>query len=313
MDIQEKLTKEAFQETIVAEFEKVYKSPEYEIRIIDIMKVNEPNAKAICIASDKSDLVPAVSVNRMYESYEDGMTVQDIVRDVNMGIQAERYMGKELINRMQIEFRSYPQLINAEKNEKLLKTCPHEKVAGDMAVISRVILDKGQSFIVTNDVMTHCKMTREEVIQVAKKNQEIQPYKLNKLDSVIRELMGEEWNNPPTNDIYVLTSNNASYGAAQMLNRVALADASRKCGGDCYIIPSSIHEVLIMPKSMGMDVEALKGLIKEVNDTVVADTDILSDKLYQLDHLTYRITESKVVNDKAVPVVEQIKKEGRIR
>jgi hypothetical protein len=53
---------------------------------------------------------------------------------------------------------------------------------------------------------------------------------------------------------------------------------------DLFIIPSSVHETLIIPDTnMIMDIESLRDMICEVNRTAVADEEILSDNLYVYD------------------------------
>ena len=51
--------------------------------------------------------------------------------------------------------------------------------------------------------------------------------------------------------------------------------------GKIYILPSSVHELIILPSSEVDDIEFLKTMVCEINDSVVADDEILSYNVYQ--------------------------------
>ena len=56
-----------------------------------------------------------------------------------------------------------------------------------------------------------------------------------------------------------------------------------KCIGPFSIIPSSVHEVLLVPDTLKIPSEELKGMLIDVNETIVADKDILGDHIYRFD------------------------------
>ena len=62
-----------------------------------------------------------------------------------------------------------------------------------------------------------------------------------------------------------------------------LQEAAEKLGGDYYILPSSVHEVLFLPQKGGEDYRELEMTVREINDTQVAPQDRLSDKVYHYD------------------------------
>lgn len=68
---------------------------------------------------------------------------------------------------------------------------------------------------------------------------------------------------------------------------------SRKMGNNIYIIPSSIHEVLLVPEFEGICEEELTNMVREVNKCEVDDVDVLSDHVYYYDHMRKSILLSK--------------------
>lgn len=64
-----------------------------------------------------------------------------------------------------------------------------------------------------------------------------------------------------------------------------------KIGSNFFILPSSLHEVLIVPASKNMDLSELEDMVREVNATQVAPPDKLSDSVYRYDreHRTIKL------------------------
>jgi len=72
------------------------------------------------------------------------------------------------------------------------------------------------------------------------------------------------------------------FGAIVMLYKEVLRKFAED-GGGFYIIPSSVHEVLFVPRETGIDEDDMLSMIQQVNEDVVAPCDILSDSLYYYD------------------------------
>ena len=81
--------------------------------------------------------------------------------------------------------------------------------------------------------------------------------------------------------LYVLTNTDKQYGATMMLRADAIDMVRQKLGCSFYILPSSTHEVLIVPDRDELEPETLRAMVKEVNQTEVADSDVLSNHIYR--------------------------------
>lgn len=81
--------------------------------------------------------------------------------------------------------------------------------------------------------------------------------------------------------IYVLTNNTKIYGAGTILYRGMKDVLAERVGEEVIIIPSSIHEVLVLPTCLG-EKESITSMIKDVNRTVVNPEEVLSDRPYEL-------------------------------
>ena len=80
--------------------------------------------------------------------------------------------------------------------------------------------------------------------------------------------------------MFVLTNKDGVDGATCIVYRGLLERIKRRLGRGFYIIPSSVHEVLILPENSGYDKESLENIVSEVNSTVLSPMDILSENVY---------------------------------
>ena len=79
-------------------------------------------------------------------------------------------------------------------------------------------------------------------------------------------------------------------GAACIIDDNIQKMIAEKVGGDYFVLPSSVHEVLIMPKSEDMDPKELRNMVQDVNATQVAEGEILSDQVYGYDAKTHKLS-----------------------
>lgn len=71
-------------------------------------------------------------------------------------------------------------------------------------------------------------------------------------------------------------------GATQIMDDNIRQEIAEKIG-DFYVLPSCIHETIIIPKDIGMELEELEHMVQEVNYTQVALDERLSDHVYEYD------------------------------
>lgn len=81
----------------------------------------------------------------------------------------------------------------------------------------------------------------------------------------------------------VVTNLSKSYGAAAMACKSVLWEVRERLGGDFYILPSSVHEVIAVPCTCGNDVDALVAMVQAINQKEVAPEERLSDHVYRSD------------------------------
>lgn len=198
-------------------------------------------------------------------------------------------------------------VVNTAENRKLLEQVPHKEVA-DLSLLCYVDLpvDQGSynaTFKITEQMLQKWNVDREELFQIASEN--IIPANtpvLQNLEEVTRQiLIGGA---PPENllkkeidfsnqeaMILVLTNEKKNFGAAMMFEPQVMDKLSQSFPEGFYILPSSLHEVLILPDRGGISPKELGAMVREVNQSQVEKMEQLSDRVYRYDKEKQKIVE----------------------
>lgn len=277
---------------------------EYKASINHVVKNNSVKLDGICLHRAGDTLSPTIYLNHFYEEYLEGRPLHSIISEIASTLSNEipelefntrLYDNYESI-RHQIIFR----LVNYERNEELLSSCPYLPFC-DLAITFRWLVHSDSSGIasalITNKEMDLWNITLEELYQTARINTgnlfpaTIEPIqqlltKYLDTDSEIQELLDCT---PNDFQLYMLSNEVRINGSTCMIYDGILADFTKKLKKDLYILPSSIHEVLLMPVEEGINEQSLLNLVRDANRSVVSLPDILSDSIYRYDARHNRI------------------------
>ena len=86
--------------------------------------------------------------------------------------------------------------------------------------------------------------------------------------------------------MFVLTNTKGMFGAVAMTCDVELECFAKRIGKGFYILPSSVHEVILVPENKEFCVEYFASMVREINETQMDPTEILSDSIYFYDKET---------------------------
>jgi hypothetical protein len=135
-------------------------------------------------------------------------------------------------------------------------------------------------------------LKKEELLSLAKHNTgELFKTRLYKLEELVRRICEgvdakdymEGEGELDKSELYVCTNDSGMFGAAVMFIDSVIEKIAKRLGCNLYILPSSIHEVIIVPRVEQYDLNMLKETVRAVNSTVVNENDFLSDSVYQYD------------------------------
>ncbi len=179
------------------------------------------------------------------------------------------------------------QLISKSNNEDALSGVPYTEVAEDLVLVARAKYPAEElngTFLINSSYISNLGVDPQTLIRDALENtKEQNPLKLKPLCQMMREEFDSGFPQSDDSDIWVASNTDMIMGASAIFYPGAKERVSEVMGGNYYIIPSSIHEVLLCREGVVQDWKDLEMILNDVNDSVVNDCDILSKKLYHYD------------------------------
>jgi hypothetical protein len=243
------------------------------------------------IMEDGKHISPTIYLNGFYKQYQNGRTVEDIVREI-LRIYNENKDNIQICPDWFQDFDRVKQtiaykVINYSKNEKLLKKIPHKKVL-DLAVVYYCLLSQSEgetaTALIYNSHLEGWHVTEQQVHEIAVSNTpgllQSQIYPLSSLIGLVLEDLKMEKELLMATEMYVLTNNTRLNGAACIFYEDVLKKFADTLQTDLYILPSSIHEVILLPKLARYDAMNLEDMVREVNTDGVSREEVLSDNVY---------------------------------
>ena len=289
-----------------------------DVTIQTVVKNNDQRLDGLMVKVEDSNIAPNIYLNEFFAQYENGRSMDDIlaaIADVRTQHEmAQDFDVNELTDFDSVKDRITCRLINAEQSAEYLVDKPHTMVA-DLAVTYHIALGKGDSGIIsapiTNNLMKEYGVSVEELHQLALDNMDtLTPAHFKSmLETMVdmmlprmlamgmskeeaKEAIAEMYPPMSVGAMYVLTNKEKFNGAAVLLNDNVMDYIVARLGEDFFILPSSVHEVLIVPKTDEInDRSKLEDMVMEVNSTQLAPEEFLSDHVYEYDareHKLYR-------------------------
>ena len=278
---------------------------EFRAEVSEVRKNNGILLHGLLISSKGQTVVPTIYLERFLEAYESGMPFKEVVDRV---LSAYRGSGPEGCTDMEF-FRSFEnvrdricyRLIGRKGNEELLDGMPYIEFL-DLAICFYYSYHGEQlgdgTILIHNSHMEMWETCTAELFGLAKRNtRRLFPWECKGMGEVLQEMAdsgeGADVEEPEGTfcgiAMKILTNSRKTHGAACILYPGVLDGMAQEMGSDFFILPSSIHEVILLPDTGYGDNEELKGMIREVNSTQVALEEVLSDTLYRYDRADKRV------------------------
>lgn len=277
--------------------EKVYSGCTVQVK--QVKKNNGILLDCMSICRPGEVICPNIYLDEVYERYLDGWTLEQaadcILSMWRNSLPAVQIDADELLNSRIIREQTVYRLVNYEKNRSLLEDIPHRKVL-DLALIYYVLVHTEElgdgAIMIHNDFLEYYSISGEELDELARRNTRVLlPADFINISDLLREF-GEKTGAYSYSDIsleeessraplYVLTNTNRHYGACYMMDTQVLHQISRTLDADLFLLPSSVHECMILPASSGGDPATLSKMVREINLYHVSKNEFLSDTIYK--------------------------------
>ena len=270
--------------------EKIKGNETMTVYIHTAVKNNGKERKGITVSEKGIHISPTIYLEEYFQQFQEGKPIEEIVEKILQlyeEVKCSHPCEESLLqNYEELKGKFACKLIHRGKNEKLLNDIPYVPWR-DLAIVVFVLLEVSPygtaTVLVRKEHLEIWGLTEAQLFDEAKKNTPILlPYQFCPMRKLLREICpyavdeGEE----EEESLYVLSNKLRSFGAASMLYEGILEKVGQKLGENYYILPSSIHEVIVVPESKSPVKQDLEEMVREINETQVEEEEVLSDRVY---------------------------------
>lgn len=257
---------------------------ELNAEVIEVVKMNDDVNIGVRVQEEGAC---SGSVHYISAFFEFGVSADECAKEIAESALVKRNI--ELVNAAEKDEITWDEvkndivmrLVNVEYNERFLSDKVHKDLDNGFAIMFDIV--KGDyRMAITNDCAKSLGCDETMLVCAAQTSDEQKPV----LYDLAEKLMSSEPTNyleegKTTNSgMLVLTTKGASCGASAIYV-VGTGEKIKEAVGDYYLLPSSIHEWIVVPESAGISIEELSDTVKGANETVVERHELLSYGVYK--------------------------------
>lgn len=280
---------------------------DYVVEIHRVLKNNGVVLDGLTIRKQEENCSPNLYLNSYFDQYQMGRPITTIIKELVCRYSQAKIEGMitvaDLADYESVKDRIVLRLVNFEKNESLLKSCPHKRYM-DLAITFRYMVGKDSvgiaTSLISNQEFEAWNVEFSELYQVALFNTMREfPWKMDSLAKVISDYLKDKAPGTLPEDLiseiehmensengvsmFVLTNDTGINGATCILYDNVIKNFAKVQESNIFILPSSVHEVMLVPENAETETEFLEALVREANDSAVGLIDLLSDNIYYYD------------------------------
>lgn len=281
MDYQE--FKRIFMELLQEKFEG-----EVDITCEQIPKNNGILWDAMILNKKGEHISPVIYIQEYFEFWKRGVTIEQLAEKILWGY--EQYepdvrMTKEIFRDYEkLKYHIYYKNVNYERNRKQLKQLPHRRIL-DLAMIFYYQVESSRypaTITIQKEHLEGWGISLDELEKNARKYTYLEKpaefLTIEDLTHLEMENDGEEADEELP--MYVLTNKQKQFGAGVIFYPGIMEQAANLLGDHFYILPSSIHECILIPGEGNYTREELVDMVTEINENHVDPREVLADQVY---------------------------------
>ncbi len=289
-----------FNEEVLAAIQ-AYLGSDYRVSVNKVIKNNDTVLFGLNIVKQKSVWAPTIYLDEYYAQYQSGMRIPEIVKEIIAAYESKEESklnigADDLMDFKKIKNKVVFKLINLERNKKFLADVPYLRLF-DLAIVFSVIVsmdrDEIASTTIRNSLLNLWGADIDTLLELARRNtpkllpasiRDMKQVKMDILDNDISDEAKEQLAQMDTSgagqEMYVASNCSGINGAAVMLYDGLIRNFANDIEADLFIIPSSIHELILLPVKGHMRPDDIREMIDEVNITKVQPNEVLGDNVY---------------------------------
>ena len=248
-------------------------------------------------------LLPTIWVDQLYE---DDINIDDAANMIIKQYEAASndspidFEIDDIYDYNLMKDRLFLILVNKDKNQKVMEDCPYIEF-NDLIVCIKIVGKKDfdphdgiTSVKVTNYLLDRWGKTKEETLLDAYNNTKVfNPYVIVNMKEILKEVYPDLDEIDQEHPMWVCTGKRKSFGSIYLIYKDVLNEAAKQLNVTrICILPSSIHELIIIDGNIVDDEKLMLNLVQEVNSEAVPEEDVLSDNVYFYDAEKEELTDS---------------------
>ena len=282
-----------FLDKLVAELSKQIRG-QISVQINHILKNNHSPMDSITIRMEGENAAPAIYIETFYRKFRDGMSMDEVVSQV-LSYHYEHKICGHFDASFYLDFAKIRagivcRIVNYEKNREMLKNVPHRRFL-DLAIIYYHRIDHpvfgNASVLIRSSHLEMWKISEKELDEIAVENTRKQGLSVLEIGTLAEEIDDSSIEDRSLMyPMLVMTNTDRCFGAVNMIFLDVLEQISERVSGNFYLLPSSIHECMIVPEDDSFSLSPLnmKQMVMEINEAIVMDEEVLADSVYYYMH-----------------------------
>jgi len=295
---------EQIQDEILSHLPEEYRDST--VRIQEVVKSGDQHKTGLLISQENEVVTPNIYLEGYFEQYQDGMSMNAILNDIADNRVAAAVRGQDIfLDDFMGMVKDYEmakdhlqvRLCDPERNSERLQSLAYT-MEGDFAATYHLVLNEipsvgAGSIALTKDMLKNWSVPILQVKADALRCDLERTPTLMDINSLVGNLAGFFAGEPENlfqkqdammdGPMYVLSNAESINGAALMLQPDLMERIGEMVGGDYYVLPSSVHEALIVPDRSGVSREELSEMVRNVNETQVTPEEFLSNEVQYYD------------------------------
>ncbi len=259
----------------------------------NVLKNNGVSYEGITIHKKGERVSPNIYLETFYERYRLGEPLTKLCDEICDFLENETFsagcIAEDFVHFEKMKDRIFYKLINFEKNEKLLQEVPYERFM-DLAKVYYYLLPENEEGMIASVLIynTHLQIWNKDADQIRQLADQNTPGLLPPAIVGMKELINEMAKRLRLPGIaeedfpmYVLSNEQRVNGAATLAYPGVLRHFAETMQKNLYVIPSSIHELILVPEYG--DMQDLSNFVRQVNRKELDPKDVLADHVYFYD------------------------------
>ncbi len=317
---------EFFQDSITDLYEILrQQEPDIQLKSQFVEKLNSQSYRGLIISNGRSNQSPVLNMDHYFNRLTQGESYENILSEMAMTYRAaiggrdQRQPVPELRDYFSLKDRLFIELVGSYTSKETLQSIPHQEVE-DLSMICRLVLsndDRGlSSMIVDQNMLNMFGVSKEQLFREALEASERHfPSRLQTMGDALSAIMPLEEPDSKFDfeiPMYIATNDHSLFGAGVVMYPGFLDQARKKIGVDLFLLPSSRHEMIIVPDNGIVKLPDLEKMVYDVNRSdALTPEDLLSDQVYHYDGQTFELArnfEARIQDrEPAASVLEDLK------